>query len=421
MLVRRLLLYIFLSFIFYHRDPHVNANSQDSAEPHYRKYDAVVNHTMDLAAGRRQAESALRSLEMHRFRQATREMKSRKISLAGFYHTSTWRSEWATVIAEQLLLMDGKRIQSSDMMAYDQSRSDIIPWGNKYWASLLEAINFLHMVVAGSDEGDKVKVETLANDLKLRGRNKINIQFNRTVARSSTKNLSKEERQKLRDQGVGLSEGEVATVTAMHDYCRAEVAAGRKAFVFYLHSKGACCTRSKEKSLAITTWRDSMNAFSIEFPSICLRALLAGYPACGMELQEGHYSGNYFWGNCDHIAALPPLWDRFDAYAVEYFIFNVSRHHRYNQAFANRCGYSVHNFEVNHYAVPCWRPSYLHKLFSYLLDDNIPDNTVEKKKKRGDLTVAQVLKSCDNARSYGLYSDSPKFHTESGPFFPDVN
>jgi len=389
----------------------------DDNEAQYSKYDAMVDHAMDLSAGRRQAEGALRSLEMHRFRQATREMKNRKTSLAGFYHTSTWRSQWATVIAEQLMLMDGKRIQTSEMMAYDKSRSDVIPWGNKYWASLLDAVNFLHMVVAGSDEGDKAKVEALTNDLRLRGRTKVNIHFNRTVVRSSTKKMSPEEFQKLKRENSGLSEGEVATVVAMHDHCKKEVAAGRKAFVYYLHSKGGCCTRSKEKTLAITTWRDSMNAFSIEFPSICLRALLAGYPTCGMELQEGHYSGNYFWGNCDHIAALPPVWDHFDAYAVEYFIFNISMHHRYNQAFANRCGYSVHNFQVNHYAEPCWRPTYLSKLFSYLLSDEVPHNTMERAKKRGDLSIPQILKTCEDVRSLGQYIKSPKFHHEVGPLF----
>ena len=34
-----------------------------------------------------------------------------------------------------------------------------------------------------------------------------------------------------------------------------------------------------------------MNAFNIEFPSICLRALLKGYNTCGVENQDAHYSG----------------------------------------------------------------------------------------------------------------------------------
>ena len=129
-----------------------------------------------------------------------------------------------------------------------------------------------------------------------------------------------------------------------------------------------------------------MNTFNIEFPSICMRALLDGYrftrirfsndtlssstsptvpvfisflflsvhpsvclsvfvsltlsiplchvlclslsrllfcfpSTCGMEYQERHFSGNFYWANCDHIAALPQLNDRFDAWYVTYMIF----------------------------------------------------------------------------------------------------
>ena len=44
-----------------------------------------------------------------------------------------------------------------------------------------------------------------------------------------------------------------------------------------------------------------------------------------MEYQDAHYSGNFFWAHCDHVAALPRLWNRFDAWSVEYVPFNVSR------------------------------------------------------------------------------------------------
>ena len=47
-----------------------------------------------------------------------------------------------------------------------------------------------------------------------------------------------------------------------------------------------------------------MNAFNIEFPSICLRALLKGYNTCGVENQDAHYSGNFWWADCEHIASL---------------------------------------------------------------------------------------------------------------------
>ena len=58
-------------------------------------------------------------------------------------------------------------------------------------------------------------------------------------------------------------------------------------------SKSGCCYKdfgSKEKNPR-ASWREEMNAFNIEFPSICLRALLKGYNTCGVENQDAHYSG----------------------------------------------------------------------------------------------------------------------------------
>ena len=37
---------------------------------------------------------------------------------------------------------------------------------------------------------------------------------------------------------------------------------------------------------------------------------------CGMEYQERHFSGNFYWASCDHIASLPQLNNRFDAWFV---------------------------------------------------------------------------------------------------------
>jgi hypothetical protein len=77
----------------------------------------------------------------------------------------------------------------------------------------------------------------------------------------------------------------------LHEYCINEKKNKRKAFVYYIHNKGSCCTRKSEPSRNIVSWRESMNAFSIEFPSICLRALMDGYSTCGMDQQDRTYSG----------------------------------------------------------------------------------------------------------------------------------
>ena len=44
------------------------------------------------------------------------------------------------------------------------------------------------------------------------------------------------------------------------------------------------------------SWREGMNTFNLEFPSICARAIIRhGYSACGIENQDAHYSGNFWY------------------------------------------------------------------------------------------------------------------------------
>jgi hypothetical protein len=51
--------------------------------------------------------------------------------------------------------------------------------------------------------------------------------------------------------------------------------------------------------------------------------------------------GNFFWANCDHIAALPKLYNRFDSWSVEFYPFNISKNNA-KEIFAENCGYSMH-------------------------------------------------------------------------------
>ena len=125
------------------------------------------------------------------------------------------------------------------------------------------------------------QVQGAADALGLKHRDKIEFYFNRTLDRGSFRNLSPEERDK-RQLDAELSEGEAATTLAMHDYCTNEKKHGRAAMVFYLHNKGGCCVRRPEPAKegyrrAVASWREVMNTFNIEFPSICLRAMLDGY------------------------------------------------------------------------------------------------------------------------------------------------
>jgi hypothetical protein len=52
---------------------------------------------------------------------------------------------------------------------------------------------------------------------------------------------------------------------------------------------------------------------------------LQGYSTCGVENQDGHYSGNFWWADCQHVAQLEPMRSRFDPWGVEYFVLKVRR------------------------------------------------------------------------------------------------
>lgn len=103
------------------------------------------------------------------------------------------------------------------------------------------------------------------------------------------------------------TEGEFHTVDALHSYCKKAVAANKTALVFYFHTKTA--NQGKQMGPG-ACWRDIMNAYTIEFSSICLRALLKGYSSCGPLLSANIYAGNFWWASCNHVAFLPGLWVR---------------------------------------------------------------------------------------------------------------
>lgn len=268
-------------------------------------YPVNQNSSVDVKIARKNMETALRSYELLRFQEVTTRMIKDGYNLRGFYHTSTWRDQWKSIVEEQMLLMDGKRPQAASAHAYDKAKSNKISWGTRQWSSILDIVDGLTVNVAGNP-GDLDKIKETINNLRLKGREKISYGFNQTILRTSFRKMNAT----LREEYIArtnLSEGEVSTFSALLDHCRRERRSGRKSLVFYIHNKGGCCSRGHERTLHVTTWRDSMNAFNIEFPSICLRSLLDGHSACGMELQDGSFSGNFWWARCDHVALLPSV------------------------------------------------------------------------------------------------------------------
>jgi hypothetical protein len=184
----------------------------------------------------------------------------------------------------------------------------------------------LYLNVAGESVNDLYKVERAVKEADLRHKNKITFNFNQTIGRG-TYNGSPEDKKKELDSVKNISEGEYSTIDALYHHCTASVQQGKKALVYYFHSKSAsslreslpvvsppcgCCeARKAGRPCACcqpeASWREGMNAFNLEFPSVCARALLRhGYSVCGIENQDAHYSGNFWWADCQHIAALNP-------------------------------------------------------------------------------------------------------------------
>ena len=144
-------------------------------------------------------------------------------------------------------------------------------------------------------------------------------------------------------------------------------------------------------------WRDLMNAFTIEFPSICLRALLAGYSTCGSEYQDAHYSGNFWWARCDHVARLKPLRNPFDAHAAEFFVLKSSPDYGTMLKLAENCGYNPFHCGVNHYDFQCPRTLYAPTVLRAVIgaDAELPHNPTHSLPNR---TAAFIRERCAVAR-----------------------
>ena len=174
-----------------------------------------------------------------------------------------------------------------------------------------------------------------SEDLDIKGKDKINIYVNYTVPRHANQGLINQ----LEDiHHMNLTCGEMSTIIALHSYCTKEIAEGREAIVFYIHTKSAAFDRSNSlhEQNQPHLWREFMNTFNIEFPSLCISKIhREGYSTCGVNYRQvsynqrnkfpPHYSGNFWWSSCEYVASLPfpSKSETYDAYAAEWFISNV--------------------------------------------------------------------------------------------------
>jgi len=114
---------------------------------------------------------------------------------------------------------------------------------------------------------------------------------------------------------------EVKVMETMASFCSNQrlTNSPKRHLVFYLHDKG-CSRYSDTDDLSrweygyVEDWRAYMEAFLIDRPSLCIRAMMNhGAMTCGVNLQKYpymHYSGNFWSASCEHISGLPPTKDK---------------------------------------------------------------------------------------------------------------
>jgi len=376
-------------------------------------------------------ERILTKKELERSKEIFSIAKSEGYVIKGFYHTSIYKKEWEKVFAQQLNVVDGRRKVPKDKHTKDVKNVEYI-WDTKRGVSLLKVSTELYLNVAGKHITDLAKVKEFVKTIDLKYANKIVYNFNYTVDRSTWQNSKPEKRKEL-EANPFLSEGEYSTIKTLHDYCTNVVKDGNKSLVYYFHSKSTgnyrdfkpvsdpvCnCCRNKwglngssipcPCCMPSASWRESMNAFHLEFPSICARAILRhGYSACGAENQIAHYSGNYWWADCQHIAALDPPNPRFNPWAYEFFVLGNS--YKFNPRFGYRCGYNVFHCGVNRYDYECPRETYRDLLIRYVSNQiDLPPSHKHPhgNDKNHQTDICQKLKG-------KLYQSNPEFKKNFG-------
>lgn len=119
-----------------------------------------------------------------------------------------------------------------------------------------------------------------------------------------------------------------------------------------------------------------MSAVTLEYPSICIRALLEGSSVCGIlykDFPSSHFHGNFWWASCDHIAHLPPFYSPLLGYPdAEMWLFRVGSK---IADFSNKCAYVAvrdENKGRSRYLHSDMPEDYLPLIKSYLEDPNLP-------------------------------------------------
>lgn len=295
-------------------------------------------------------------------------------------------------------LMDGNRMNLSFIESFQKGSGDTIIWEaedssvQNGTVSLLAHVDSpLYMNFAIDFQNDRNgstmtrEIGSLMHSLPLRHSNRIALHHNFTVRRHAK---GHEIARLESEYGGTLTCGELSTIMALHQTCTDLVDRGENALVFYIHSKGTCCSRSTNNP---PNWREFMNTFIVEFPSICINALLDGYSTCGVNYRPytnntsipPHYSGSFWWSRCDYIATLPAptKTEGYDAYAAEWFPLTISKDFVKRRMFGDQCSKNIHDSNIYFYQ-KYTRDNYIHLVHEALNNDSLHEQARIQSKSR---------------------------------------
>jgi hypothetical protein len=335
------------------------------------------------------ANERMHKLEDERMFSMLHEYRDSNISVEVFYHVSAWQPHWKEVVLEQLHMLGGRQLVRGNARKYSRSSNNNDPAAYTYMyapkksdISVSSIASKINIVLHGDNE------QVAAMRLAISGSyvdflHKVYYTHSPAMSRALYKDSNEEEKKHIRAEAEkhGNTTGEFATINAVHRHCKKQVSGGSNTVVLYMHNKGGCCSKGgalfnkeyKDSAVSIADWRDLMNTVNIEFASICLRAMRNGYTTCGANYQDMHYSGNFWWASCNHVALLPALWDPIDnAWEAEFFLFNVSEAWQDRDPFGLECGYRPFHCRVDHYDKPCPRSKYASVLLPMLASDVMP-------------------------------------------------
>eukprot|EP01038_Epipyxis_sp_PR26KG_P009756 gene9756-13125_t len=292
------------------------AKHTNNSHPPITHYQQPANRDVPFKTNQRHFESSIRHYDKEIFQNIIQRMDeiSPIIPVYGFYFlTSFEKKYWKEILEEHIMILDGKRFLfnlfpsnhfSNNNKVDKKKLTSRISTG---WSSLFDILDKLEIHFSSTNQNDlirSVEVQNLTamiNSLYIRSNNEKII----------IKNYELKDKNKNNNYNRLLEESknELNTLNRIHQYCLSH----QNSFVFYINNHENNCTHlHHDETLGTELFvHDVINSFIIEYPSICLTALMSGYKTCGVDFnsidQTHGYVNNIWWANCSHLSTIDKI------------------------------------------------------------------------------------------------------------------